>query len=181
MNQEKFSGLYRIASARAQWWDYSNNGSYFITICTSHFRRILGEISEQKIILSQTGEVVRQEWIQSFIIRNEIQCDAFTIMPNHLHAIITLRRKCNDPGTIKKTATGVAYRAPKSISTFVGGFKAAVTSRLRQMHLCTNSIWHPRFHDHIIRNEKEYDRIKKYIIENPARWEKDHCRRRTSL
>jgi len=35
------------------------------------------------------------------------------------------------------------------------------------------TIWQPRYHDHIIRNADEYKRIETYIINNPGNWEED--------
>lgn len=93
MKKGKFSGIYRIDSARAPWWNYGDNASYFITICTARFRCILGDIRNGQITLSPVGEVVGKEWAKSFVIRQEINCEAFVIMPNHIHAIITLKQK----------------------------------------------------------------------------------------
>jgi putative transposase len=49
---EKFRNKYRIASARAQWWDYGRNGLYFITICTANREHYFGKIVNGKMILS---------------------------------------------------------------------------------------------------------------------------------
>jgi len=197
---DKFQNKYRIPSARAQWWDYANAGVYFITICTAGRERVLGEIKNQEMVLSEIGEMVRQEWDKSFEIRRELFCDAFVIMPNHIHAILRIEKNGNDdsgapdatdaivethgraslpgrgrPPSPKSTPNpGVAYRPPKSISSFVAGFKSAATKRINEFrHTPKLPVWQSRFHDHIIRNAGEYQRIKKYISENPMNWEKD--------
>ncbi len=59
---DKFQNKYRIASARAQWWDYGWNGAYFITICTAHREYFFGEIENEKMILSKTGIVADILW-----------------------------------------------------------------------------------------------------------------------
>ena len=43
--------------------------------------------------------------------------------------------------------------------------------------------WQSRFHDHIIRNEKSFERIRNYILTNPQNWEKDkfHCKFKETL
>jgi hypothetical protein len=61
---------------------------------------------------------------------------------------------------------GRAMRAP-TVSTVINQTKGYVTKQVGY------SIWQPRFHDHIIRNEADYQRIWKYIDENPARWNED--------
>lgn len=34
-------------------------------------------------------------------------------------------------------------------------------------------IWQRSFHDHIIRDKNDYDKISKYIYENPIKWQDD--------
>ena len=35
------------------------------------------------------------------------------------------------------------------------------------------TIWHENYYEHIIRNEKELNRIREYICNNPLRWPYD--------
>lgn len=222
---EKFKNKYRIESARWQNWDYSNNGLYFITCCTQNHECLFGYILNKQIHYNAIGDIVLDEWNKSFDIRNELFCDAFVIMPNHIHAILRIdnfdlgkivnggigdcrvdgfnggfdvvethgcasqstnpslgyfKTHCraslhtNQPST---TNHGVAIRQPKSISSFMAGYKSAVTKRVRNLGLMPpifkKSFWQTRFHDHVIRNEQEYYRIKNYIEKNIERWEQD--------
>jgi putative transposase len=67
---------------------------------------------------------------------------------------------------------GVAYRPPRSISSFVAGFKSAATKRINEFRKMPESpVWQSRFYDHIIRNNDEYIRIEKYIMKNPQNWD----------
>ncbi|MFY8109602.1 MAG: transposase, partial [Bacteroidia bacterium] len=92
----KYLNKYRNESFRAQWWDYSNEGSYFITICTADRKLILGEIYNKEMHLSPIGEIVFEEWNKSFEIRTELFCDIFVIMPNHIHAILRIEKSRTD-------------------------------------------------------------------------------------
>ena len=56
----------------------------------------------------------------------------------------------------------------KNLASIIRGFKSAVTTFARNNNLPFD--WQPRFHDHVIRNEIEYQRISNYIINNPAKW-----------
>ena len=199
MSTEKFQNKYRIPSARAGWWDYSADALYFITICTAGKECLFGEIVKtdndgdackfpQAIMqLSLIGEIADQEWKKSFEIRMELFCDAYVIMPNHIHAILRIDsagaethfvethavRLYNKRSNIEQNH-GIAHRPPKSISSFVAGFKSAVTARVKEyQNTSKQTIWQTRFHDHIIRNEKEYWRIIRYITTNPENWEGD--------
>jgi putative transposase len=168
----KFKNKYRIPSARASWWDYANPGSYFITICTDRRRHHFGRIVEKQMFLSAIGDIVAEEWDKSFVIRKELYCDAFVIMPNHLHAIVRIE-PTNDP-VVPYVKHGVAFRSPKSVSTFVGGFKAAVTKRVNILNNTPeDSLWQVRFHDNIIQTDISYLNIAKYIDENPSNWRDD--------
>lgn len=69
---------------------------------------------------------------------------------------------------------GVAYRSPKSISSFVAGFKSAATKYINEFRNAPKlPVGQSRFHDHIIRNNAEYQRINNYIETNPRNWEND--------
>lgn len=63
-------------------------------------------------------------------------------------------------------------REPKSLSSFVAGFKSAVTSKSMKKY-DVDKIWQSKFHDHIIRNETDYQNIKHYVETNVLKWEED--------
>ncbi|RMG68306.1 MAG: transposase [Calditrichaeota bacterium] len=186
---QKFRGKYRIPSARLAGWDYATPGAYFITICTAGRAHLFGTVRNGQMILSTLGEIVREEWEKSFAIRRELECDAFVIMPNHIHAIVRIVPAVETDGPVNvetdcrpslrkpqspPAKTGVAYRAPKSISSFVAGFKSAATKRINEYRGTPGeSVWQARFHDHIIRNQQEYERIAAYIAANPINWDQD--------
>jgi len=187
----KFQNKYRNESTRAQWWDYANAGAYFITICTAGREWLFGEILNNEMHLSPIGEMVYQEWNVSFDMRAELFCNTFVIMPNHIHAILRIengivvgthgivvgthgRASRQTPTPPMPTNTGVAYRSPKSISSFMAGFKSAATKRINEYRNSPKMpVWQTRFHDHIIRNDAEYQRIYNYIETNIENWEKD--------
>jgi REP element-mobilizing transposase RayT len=194
---EKFQNRYRISSARASWWNYSANGCYFITICTINHQHLLGNIVGDIMQLSPIGEIANEEWHKSFGIRKELFCGAFMIMPNHIHAILRIDNPdnvvikthgigpvcCRDAQPCVSTTTELQLppsksqkpkRPPKSISSFVAGFKSSATTRINKFrNMPKTSVWQSRFHDHIIRNKGEYQRIINYIYENPAKWADD--------
>ena len=80
-----------------------------------------------------------------------------------------------------------AIRLPKSISSFIAGFKSAVNTKidnfidLHQLSIPkynrNNHFFQPNYHDHIIRNESEFLRIKNYIKNNPLNWDEDQFNR----
>jgi putative transposase len=165
-----YENKYRIESARLPGWNYAAEGSYFITICTSKCECILGEIVKGQMDMSNLGVIVQEELIRSFEIRRELKCINYVIMPNHLHIIVNLIRK--EQSKLEKPYCKTAQ--PKSISSFVAGFKSSATTRINTIRNSAGTkVWHPRFYDHLIRNNLEFEFIYNYISHNPAAWEKD--------
>lgn len=121
---------------------------------------------------------------KSFVIRKELECDEFVIMPNHIHAIVIIKNENNiksgNYDNIVETHGRASLRRrkmvrlPKSLSSFVAGFKSSVTKRINEFRNTPKQpVWQSRFYDHIIRNESELNKIREYIINNPLNWERD--------
>ncbi|MBS4012129.1 MAG: hypothetical protein KGZ97_00005 [Bacteroidetes bacterium] len=95
-NKEKFKNKYRIASARAQWWNYGWNGAYFITICTQNRVHYFGEVNNGKMVLSNLGVIAYHFWNE---IPNHcpfVELGNFIVMPNHIHGILILDKPGDD-------------------------------------------------------------------------------------
>ena len=89
-------------SIRLKGYDYSQPGRYFITICTYQRICLFGEIVNDKMILNSFVKIVDEEWQRTARIRPNIECDAYIIMPNHMHGIIIIHdtpvgAHCNMP------------------------------------------------------------------------------------
>jgi REP element-mobilizing transposase RayT len=80
--------LHNRHSIRLQGYDYSSEGVYFLTICTYQHQQLFGKIEYGIMYLNQYGQIVRDEWEKSAIIRVEIELGEYVIMPNHMHAIV---------------------------------------------------------------------------------------------
>ena len=197
----KYMNKYRSESARAQWWDYGWNGAYFITICTADREHFFGEIKNGKMILSPTGVIADLLWHEIKNHSKSVELGDFVVMPNHIHGILILDKPnetthhcccfCRDracPVPTKTTTIGEAKQTivetektigqnrfqnigKNTVSSIVGSYKSAVTKHANRLGL--KNGWQTRFHDHIIRNDAEYQRISNYIINNPNKWMED--------
>jgi putative transposase len=87
---DKYQNKYRIASARAQWWDYGWNGAYFITICTRNREHYFGEIENGKMVLSPMGIIADILWHEIPNHASFVELGDFVVMPNHIHGILIL-------------------------------------------------------------------------------------------
>ncbi|MBQ2051276.1 MAG: hypothetical protein II495_03430 [Paludibacteraceae bacterium] len=180
MSSDLYRNKYRIPSARATWHDY-NGGAYFVTICTRDMEHYFGEIVSGEMNMTEIGEYV-QQCIKNIPQHNTYaNVPAFVVMPNHVHLIVIIDDEnadsiCRDvPWRVStygknETMQTIANQQGR-LSTMIGGFKQSVTR-----YANANSIsfaWQTRFHDRIIRDHDEMNRIAEYIENNVARWESD--------
>ena len=182
--QNKFKNKYRISSARLQKWDYSNNGAYFITICTQNRHHFFGHIKNQEMQLSEIGILAEKFWYEIPNHFSMIELGNFVVMPNHVHGILIID-KPNDESFVETRQCLVSTvetnsiigssrfqnQGKNTISSIVGSYKSIVTKMSRQIN--PNFAWQSRFHDHIIRNSKSFDTIQNYIEQNPLKWKED--------
>ncbi|MFM6947630.1 MAG: transposase [Aquirufa sp.] len=147
---------------RLQEYDYSQAGSYFITInCQNRIPRF-GRIENGKMMLNQNGQIAYDEWIELYHRFPTMRKDVFQIMPDHIHGIITL----SEPDPNLKI----------SVSDIIGAYKSIVMVKCLKLYQINNQnmgkFWHNRFYDRIVRNETAHQNIEKYIINNPINWKK---------
>ena len=129
-DSDKYLNKYRISSNRLRGWNYAQSGHYFITIVTYGRKHLFGEIVDGQMILNPIGEIVNAEFLKSFELRKELYLGGYVIMPNHIHAILILDKEESVKEDAKTSAYGIAQREPKSISSFVAGFKSSSINRI---------------------------------------------------
>ena len=146
-------------------FDYSSQGAYFITIC-SHDRKctfgtvVPGDAFHSPMVrLSALGEVIRRNLDMIHDIYPDVRIEKSVIMPNHVHLLIIV---CGVRGSVAKLDKMLI---PKVIQSF----KASVTRQMPE----SKPIWQTRYHDHIIRDEQDFQRRWMYIDNNPASWIED--------
>jgi putative transposase len=180
---------YGRRSTRLPGYDYSNDGGYFVTICTKDGICLFGEISNGRMILSEIGHVVDECWKAIPKHFTGVRCEVFQVMPNHVHGVIDL------PPPRKKKSVGVEYIQPlqgcsgcggfpvrqgyqrvlpRSLGSVVRSFKAAVSREVRSKGLLpTQTCWQRNYHDRVICDEIERFFIEQYIELNPLLWTRD--------
>lgn len=190
MNNEKYKNKYRIASNRWQYWDYSVPAGYFITLCIANRECILGNIKNGKMILSEFGKIVETEIQKIPQYHYRAILDASVVMPNHIHCIITLGEYGFDNGvsiignveeihefplhTINEIKQFRKQRRKMIIPKILGKLQQQTSKNINILNDTPGEKnWQANYHDHVIRNDAEYKRIKNYILNNPANWEAD--------
>ena len=163
-------------------YDYSKAGCYYITICVKDRHELLGRVvgaitnrpnqdaNTVQVELTEYGHIIEQTIIGIPVYYPYVSVDKYTIMPNHIHILFTFRysEMWIDGGNERNLdKDGRLIIAPTTLSNVVRQFKRHVTREIGF------SMWQKSFHDRIIRNETEYQRVWRYIDENPARWADD--------
>ena len=141
---------------RLENYNYSQNGAYFITICTQDRKSVLSAIAGDAFpVPSPVGEIA-EEYIRRISDKYpEVMVDQYVIMPDHIHLLL-----CID-------GTG---KASPEIGNVIGWYKYQVT---KQANLLLNTpggkLFQRSYYDHVIRNQQDYDEIRQYIKYNPLK------------
>ena len=136
-------------SLRLKSFDYKKAGSYFITTCILNHHCYFGYIHDGKMILNKYGEIALEQfnWLSDNYPFVDVKI--FTVMPNHVHAIIDI-----NPHKVEKEYL--------SLSQLMGAYKTRVSAAIHNLGL-TEFAWQRSFYDHIIRNMHSYENIVNYI------------------
>ena len=175
MSDDLFQNKYKIESARAEWHDY-NGGSYFITICTKDREHYFGEIVDGEMVLSDIGKYADEQFNNVSSHYPYAEIPLWTIMPNHLHAIVVIDgNKTKYDRRVVETWRAASLQEIANLqgwlSVVIGGLKSSITRFANEKQI--DFAWQPRFHDHIIRDNGELNRITSYIENNVANWKDD--------
>jgi REP element-mobilizing transposase RayT len=158
--------IHRRQSRRLHGYDHARPGMYFVTLCCQDRRSMLGHVERGEMRLNAAGELVRAVWQQIPDVYPEVALDAFQVMPNHLHGIVVLGHR-------------VTPRSAPPLGDVIRCFKMLTTRRYAErVHRdgwppFRNRLWQRDYYDHIVRGDRTLDAIRRYIVENPARWDTD--------
>ncbi|MBN1415392.1 MAG: hypothetical protein JW973_09845 [Bacteroidales bacterium] len=145
----------------------------------------VSQINIVHVHYSEIGNIACQYWSEIPDHFPFVELDEFIVMPNHVHGIILF----NDIISPVETQDFASLRLPeqslldkiwhtnkfgpqsKNLGSVIRGFKSAVKSYATKNNI--DFAWQGRYYDRIIRDETEYNRIQKYILDNPANWGND--------
>ena len=181
--------IFHRHSIRLTGYDYTQNGCYFLTICTRNRECLFGEIQNAEMFLSNIGEKVKDCWQEIPNHFPQIVLHDYVIMPNHVHGIIEINnidaiesnigvivgannysptnhsplRSSTNLASLPSRPNGTS----RTVGSVVRGFKIGVTKQVGF------SPWQRNYYEHIIRNSESYNTIVQYMAQNPMKWEED--------
>ncbi|MDR1709840.1 MAG: hypothetical protein LBS70_09000 [Candidatus Accumulibacter sp.] len=155
-------------------YDYSREGAYFVTVCARNRAAVFGRIVgancvrplaagvPPRVELSALGRIVKDETDALHRAYPMVRVDKSVVMPNHVHLLMTIEFQ-SDGG---RTQFAPTVGAP-TVSRIVKQWKGVISKR------AGFSPWQKSFHDHVIRNQNDFDCIAEYIENNPVLWNQD--------
>lgn len=190
---------YNRKSVRLKGYDYTSIGRYFVTIVTRNRLRLFGKIVDGEMMLNKFGKIAAREWENTMELRDNVSLGANMIMPDHVHFLVHIdqqqEQKQYTPEELEKRAGAVAGKhmnKPGSLGAIVRGYKGAVTRQVLEaiksemdvpdlkslefIRICDalaneKTIWVNNYNEAIIKTEKHYDNVTKYINDNPRKWD----------
>ncbi len=145
---------YQRHSIRLINYDYSQNGLYFITICTHEKQFLFGEIIDGKMQLNKLGNIAEDE-LKKLKNKYNLSIEHFIIMPNHIHFIL------------------IKNDNEMKLGNIVAFYKYETSKKINELNKEEFiKIWQRNYFERIIRTEQELNNIIEYIHNNPENWEK---------
>lgn len=148
---------------RLRVFNYDWQNQFFITICTANRNRIFGEVIDRVMHQSDFGKIAEECWCEIPNHHQNIAIDEYIVMPDHIHGIL-----CLDPVDNNRHAYYLNQKPQYNrLSVILGSFKSAVAKKIRKNHPDFYPIWQKSFHDRLIGSNRDMERIREYIRNNP--------------
>lgn len=168
-------------------YDYAEAGAYFITLVAHDRECLFGAIADAEMQLNDCGLIVTACWEAIPHHFPNVELDAFVVMPNHMHGIIVItdlvRATHASPPPNASThlhstpvpdAPRIERHQPRgpqsgSLAAIAGSFKSATAKRINHFRCAREAkVWQRNYYEHVIRDETALNRIRQYIVNNPA-------------
>jgi len=161
-------------SIRLKNYDYGQQGAYDVTVCTRDQKEVFGDIINDEMVLNETGKIVEFTWMDLTQHNDNIELDEFIIMPNHIHGIIIIAGAGSKPALKDKGAGLEPAPTQHGLPEIVRQFKTFSARRINQINKTQDRhLWQRNYYEHIIRDQRDLERIREYIRNNPAKWAYD--------
>jgi putative transposase len=175
----RLGSSHRRHSIRLKAHDYASPAAYFLTLCTEQRISLFGEVAEHRMSPNDVGRMVSRWWCEIPQKYPAVRLDFWVVMPNHIHGILVFSNV--PPGA--EQAPDPTPLIPKSeipeLSHVIRWFKTMTTNEyFREVTSAgwprvPGKLWQRNYFEHVIRGRRGLENIRRYITENPGRWEVD--------
>lgn len=156
----------RRKDLRLKHWNYGWPATYLITTCIQHREHRFGTIVANEMRLNDAGEMVASIWEEIPVQFPTAKLDAYVVMPNHLHGIVTMNHE--------------AISSPEvQLGSVMKWFKTVTTNHYIRGVISLGwppydrRLWQRNYYETIISSERVLDIKRGYIESNPANWAHD--------
>jgi REP element-mobilizing transposase RayT len=150
-------------SIRLVGYDYAQSGVYFVTLVT-HGRELLFDDP----VLRRVAETM---WRRIPEHASHVTLDEWVVMPNHLHGIIVIEVPV---GECPNRAGDPLGPPAGSLGAVVGNYKSVTTRRINHIRKTLGvPVWQRNYYERVIRNQRELEATRRYVIDNPLYWNED--------
>ena len=131
------------------------------------------------MVLSEIGQIVKEEWVRTSVVRPQVELDAFVVMPNHFHGVVVIHEATSSRASVGATRRVAPTHRPTgpavgSVGAIIGQFKSIVTKRINALRGTPGvPVWQRNYYEHVVRSEGDLDSVRAYIINNPLHWAED--------
>jgi putative transposase len=180
-------------SIRLKGYDYSQAGAYYVTIVAQNRACLFGDVVNGEMQLNDAGKMLQAEWEALPQRFPNIELDEFIVMPNHFHGTLVITDRSANVGATPCARPGLGQPQSGSgqpqgiaptehdpvLGEIIGAWKSIVTDQyidgVHQLNWQSfdRKLLQRNYWEHIVRDESELNRIREYIINNPANWETD--------
>ena len=164
--------IYNREPTRLSGFDYSTPGAYFLTLCVKDHKQILSKIIVGDGVLdvpenqfTDYGKIANEHLEKMVDFYDSIKIDKYVVMPNHVHMIISVLDV--EKNEVSEGPSRMPVPTNSSVANFVRTFKRFCNRQYGK------NIWQRSYHDHIIRDKNDYEKIWNYIDTNVIRWKND--------
>lgn len=152
---------------RMKGFDYRTPSYYFVTVCTNDRLSLFGDIQNEEMVLNPSGQMISQVTYALVDRHPQVTLDSFVVMPNHVHLLIGLNLDIHLEEPILSLVDAVHWWKTQTTIRYIASVKTCDWPRFDK------HLWQEGYHDHIVRNDGDFEALQKYVLENPARWGKD--------
>jgi REP element-mobilizing transposase RayT len=183
-------------SIRLKGYDYAQAGAYYVTSVTQNRLCLFGDVVNGEMELNDAGRTVERWWLELNNKYPTVETDEYVVMPNHFHGIVVIdESEMGQPHRVAPTTNvtgddvGATLRGRPdkflqihnpTLGDIMDWFKTMTTNEYirgvkeRDWQPFYRKLWQRNYWEHIVRNEKELERIRTYVINNPTNWDTDN-------
>ena len=169
---------FRNPQRRMKGYDYAKNGYYFVTICTKGRRPWCGKLQQGKMVLSDCGYIIKNQWEWVAKRYPHVHLDEYIVMPDHFHGILVIddwgddavRERHHHPYEPHQHRREPHHPNPsskKTVGRIIGAFKTTSSKMIHNAGYL-DFDWQRSFYDRIIRSERQLQNTRMYIRNNPS-------------